>query len=107
VPCYIFLAVQQFLPNNQILTILRPPYSSGFTPYSFWLYLRPKNWLKFCCFHMQKHSTECTAGSTAMGKEYFQMCLQKWQGWSKLCVCARAYKCQKIRALHFSLRDGW
>jgi hypothetical protein len=35
VPCYVFLAQQQFLLNNQILTIRQPPYSSGFTPYSF------------------------------------------------------------------------
>jgi hypothetical protein len=35
VPCYISLAVQQFLLNNLIPTILQPPYSSGFTPYSF------------------------------------------------------------------------
>jgi hypothetical protein len=51
--------VQQFLLNNQNSTILQPPYSSDFTPYSFWLYLRPKNVLKVCCFHMQQRSTEC------------------------------------------------
>jgi hypothetical protein len=49
------------------------------------------------------------AGSTAIQKEHFQMCLQQWQGWSKLCVCACVRACmhQRIRALHSSLRDGW
>jgi len=82
VSCYISLAVQQFLLNNRIPTIIQPSYSSGFTSYSFSLYLRPKNGLKGTCFHVQKHSTECDGSFHSHA-----MCLKQWQGWSKLCAC--------------------
>jgi len=50
----------------------------------------PRIGWNFAVFTCRNIPQNVTAGSTAMGKEHFQMCLQKWQGWSKLCVCVHA-----------------
>jgi hypothetical protein len=116
VPCYVSLAMQQFLQNNKNSTILQPPYSSGFTPYSFWLYLRPKNVLKVCCFHVQQRSTECDGRFHSHAERTLlevPRVVTELEQDVCMCACVCTHVCThkhthyRIRALHFCLRDCW